>query len=127
MVDKRMGHEDREQGMTEADNHSIRFKRGGIEFELTSTADQVAAVWTSIEPSVVDAFTNGEVHEEDTDTGESENGSGGVTGRKTTTGRRRRTTRRRASGSTDAGGGRAEVVSQLAEADLTKFPKLPTK
>src|SRR4051812_32793978 len=108
--------------MPEDGSYSIRFKRGAVEFELTSTAEQVSAVWTSIESSVVDAFAAGEVEEEEeTEQVEPSNGSD-----KTRT-RRRRTTRRRAPSAAGGRGGRAEIVSKLAEADLTKFPKLPTR
>ncbi len=110
--------------ITENGRHILRFKRGGIEFEIVSTAEQVATVWMSIEPSVVEAFASGEVEEEE-ETEQVEPTTTEGTDRTRT--RRRRTTRRRAPGSGEGRGGRAEIASRLADADLTKFPKLPAR
>jgi hypothetical protein len=107
--------------MAEAGNHSIRFKRGAVELEMTSTPEQIAAVWTSLEDSVVGAFSStGDVDDLENDGQDEQTGNGDPTKRRTP---RRRSPRKRTTASSGAGG-REDVVSKLAEASMASYPKV---
>jgi hypothetical protein len=97
--------------------HTIRFKRGGIEFELTGSQDEVSRAWGSLESAVVTAFTQAA---SSGDTEPTENGSGesGDTPKKK---RRKAATSRRNAATNNE---RAEVEAKLKETSLDGFVQL---
>jgi hypothetical protein len=100
-----------------ADNTStIRFKRDGVEFELTSSQEDVARAWASLEESIVGAFKAPPSRRGASGGGEAASQEGA-----------RRTQRRKASG---AGGGASasqdDVRTKITQAQLDDFPELGT-
>jgi hypothetical protein len=100
--------------------HTIRFKREGVEFELTGSQEEVARAWTSLEPAVVAAF------EKAPPSGDSRQATeNGDSGEATTKKRRRRTSGQRRSGTTI--NERADVKQKLAETPLDGFAEIGNK
>lgn len=101
--------------------HTIRFRREGVEFELTGSQEEVARAWVSLESAVVSAFLqaapNGDAPGSTAEAGAGESGEG------TTRKRRRRPGgQQRASGTSN--NGRAEVEKLLTETSLDGFAQL---
>jgi hypothetical protein len=97
--------------------HTIRFKRGGIEFELTGSQEQVSRAWGSLEASVVTASTQA-VSNGDAEGAENGNGESGEAPKKK---RRKAATSRRNAATNDE---RAEVEAKLKETSLDGFAHL---
>jgi hypothetical protein len=100
----------------------FRFKRDGVEFELTGSQTEVEKAWGALESSVVSAFTEAQgggrrrqQHAPDPDA--SEMGKGRT---KTKTKSRRAT-----SGTAKPAGERDEILKKLLDADFDTFPELP--
>jgi hypothetical protein len=105
--------------------HTIRFKRGEDEFELTSTAEEVAKVRAMLEPYVETTFAEagGPVEEE----GE-EKPAAADKARAARGGRRgRRRGGRRQQAESGSGDERAAVRERLLNTPLEGFPKMGSK
>jgi hypothetical protein len=96
--------------------HTIRFKRGSVEFELTGSEGQVATAWTALEPAVVGAFEQGSSYDDVGDEQAIDNGSGNGDAPKK---RRKRTTSAQRSATTNSE--RADVDKLLMETSLDSF------
>ena len=108
--------------MEEEPLHSIRFKRAGVEFEMTAAPADVAKVWESLEQSVVAAFLD-EDSDESHLPGRANNGQAPEKEEKSKAkrkgGGRKRSTRKSA-----AKAGEDEVLKTLLAAPLDNFPEL---
>jgi hypothetical protein len=103
--------------------HTIRFKRDGVEFELTGSEADVQKAWSALESSVVSAFGRGTAQHqapapEPQAKGKSSDGGEGQT-------KVRKRTSRRSAGGTKSPDGRADVLKKLLDADHDTFPELP--
>src|SRR5438045_1090676 len=98
--------------------HTIRFKSGGMEFELTSTADEVAKAREALEPLLLAGLDAGVA--EELEGGE----SGGVPGSQSAGKRavRRAPRRRRREAAAGTGDERAEIREKLLGAPIEGFP-----
>src|SRR3954451_21483715 len=97
--------------------HTIRFKRGDTEFELTSTREDVARAWGALDEAVIISFAPAAPAPADA----AETGGGGGTGRK------RRTTGRKKTGAAAGGAntdGAQTPADVLAAARIDDFPEI---
>jgi hypothetical protein len=106
--------------------HTIRFKRDGVEFEMTGSQEDVEKAWAALEPSVVSAFTEAQTggrrrqqQASEPDPGDQGNGNGKPKAKP------KPKSRRSASGATKSGGEREEILTKLLDADFDTFPELP--
>ena len=115
--------------MADDRSHSIRFKRGATEFEMTGSATEIGAAWRRLESAVVEAFTSVEDIDDDDGADVAAAGAGtSATAPKTPTPRKRTSRRRNTSGSSGgAPSERADVKEKLAAASMEKFPKVGPK
>lgn len=97
--------------------HSLRFKKGGVELELTGTRDDVMGAWQKLEGAAVEAFASESSRPEPApSTGSSTQGSK-TPERKP----RKKTTRTRASSGESK---REDNLSKLLAAQVDEFPEV---
>jgi hypothetical protein len=102
--------------------HTIRFRSGGMEFELISTAEEVAKAREALEPLLLAGLDVGEVDELG---GESPAGDGATTRKRTP--KRPAKRKRRSTASEVTGDARGEIRSRLLDAPLEGFPEIGQK
>jgi hypothetical protein len=111
--------EEAQHGMAD-ELHTIRFKREGVEFELTGSREEVTRAWESLKPAVVTAFeqatSNGSTRPSTTENGDVESGEGKAKKRRRKTGGQQR----RAATSSE----RADVEKKLTETPLDGFAQI---
>lgn len=100
------------------ESSSIRFKKGGVEFELVGSAADVGKAWDQLSGVVVDALKDApaEASEEHEPAGES------PAPRKKST--RKRTARKSTASAPAKGADRSEIRTKLLESDLDDFPQV---
>lgn len=97
--------------------HSIRFKRDGVEFELTGSETDVQKAWSALESSIVGAFGRAAEQHPRAPKPDSEKQTADTGDMQTKA--KRRGGRRTTGGKTD------EVLDKLLNADFDTFPALP--
>jgi hypothetical protein len=106
--------------MADATLHSIRFKDGEVEFEMTGTADDVTRVWLLLEGPVTRAFTS------EQGSRSNNRASGSAPTDDKTRKKTKRTTRTAAanSGPSSTTAGRDENLDKLLSAPVEDFPEI---
>src|ERR1019366_3715042 len=97
--------------------HSIRFKREGVEFELTGTQADVQKVWTALESSVVSTFGHAAAGRHQPPSDEPDGDGEPPDGEEAQAKPRKRRSRRSTGGVKNADG-RADVVTKLLNIDF---------
>jgi hypothetical protein len=101
--------------------HTIRFKRGGVEFELIGSEERVIEAWTKLEDAVVAAFAE-DAEESSSGDPSAENGNGKD---RQATKTKRRTKSFKGHQGDDAL--RADVAEKLSNTSIDGFAKLGSK
>jgi len=104
--------------MAEEPLHSIRFRRDGVEFEMTGTREDVAAAWDALQAPVVAAFTGTRQAAPKKELPGEENGEEDAN---KTPKRRRKPGTRKASGGGAAG---SENLTKLLGSQVHDFPEI---
>src|SRR4051794_28648315 len=104
--------------VAEGPMHSIKFKRNGVEFEMSGSADDVAKAWAALHPTVVASFEHAASRtprRENTSESASTTDNGGD-------GARRRTTRKR--GPSTGERATSSNLPMLLAAQVDDFPEI---
>jgi hypothetical protein len=101
--------------------HTIRFKDGDIEFEMTSSPEEVARVWSLLEATVSQAFASDRPARPQTPASMGGSTSNGKKPRKQ---RRKATAPSSASASSASGGARDTSLDALLAASVEDFPEI---
>lgn len=103
--------------------NSLRFKRGGVEFEIVGSAADVGKAWDSLGEIVAEAFKNLAASTPEPEEGSG--GDGGQTNKTTSKKTTRKATPRKSTASGGAGAtARADVRKKLLGNELENFPDL---